>query len=864
MKRNQLPVINGDEGNKAEYAGNFPIVGIGASAGGLEAMEKFFGQISPGNKIAYVIVQHLDPTHKAMLSELLQRNTSLKVIEVTDRLKIKPDTIYVIPPNKSMSILNRTLYLFKPVENHGLRLPIDFFFRSLADELKEKSIGIILSGMGSDGSQGLRAIKENSGLVLVQDPDSAKFDGMPRSALESVDADIVASAEGLPEKLLSYLKRKTIIAEKPELIIKDKSSFEKIIILLRINKGNDFSLYKKTTIIRRINRRLEIHRIKSLRSYLHYLQETPAEIDILYKELLIGVTSFFRDQAIWEKLKEEILPALIEPMPENSILRAWIPACSTGEEAYSLAIIFSELVDSGKYQSGISLHIFATDLNIDSIQIARKGLFNSKISSEISETRLSKFFVHTGKGYRITNKIREMIVFAPHNVIKDPPFTKLDIIICRNLLIYFTSELQKRVLSVFHYGLNPSGILMLGNEESTLAYAPIFKKFSSQIRIYQRSENMSIKEPLDFHTFITNKKTVTNEIQNPVKTPENIQNLTDQLLLNQHTPSSVLVNRNGDILYITGRTGRYLEPSSGKANMNIFSMLREDLYMEFAPGFKKALLNYDKISLENLKILTDGFVHVVDIVIQQVEKPAALKGMILIVFKDVKADTAKTKGSRKITGKISRENESEVIRLRETLKNTLEAIQISEEELKSANEELQSTNEELQSTNEELTSSKEEMQSMNEELQTVNTELLNKIDDFTRANNDLKNLLESTEIATLFLDKNLKIRRFTNLVSEIFRLLPGDIGRSIKDFSTDLVYPDIFIDSQKVLQTLVFIEKEIITRSGNWFKIRIMPYRTTDDMIDGLVITFTDITKAKALEIKLNETIKNLQIKRKT
>ena len=825
-------------------------------------MEKFFGQISPGNNIAYVIVQHLDPTHKAMLSELLQRYTTLKVIEVTDRLKLKPDTIYVIPPNKSMSILNRTLYLFNPVEKRGLRLPIDYFFESLADELKEQSIGIILSGMGSDGTRGLRAIKDNSGLVLVQDPDSSKFDGMPRSALESVEADIVAPPEGLPDKLMSFLKGKTIIAEKPELRIKDKSSFDKIIILLRSKKGNDFSLYKKNTIIRRINRRLDIHRLKSLRSYLHYLQETPAEIDILYRELLIGVTSFFRDQAIWEKLKEEVFPGLLEQLPENSALRAWIPACSTGEEAYSLAIIFSELIDSGKFSKGISLQIFATDINIDSIQIARKGVFNVKISPEISSERLKKFFVQSGNGFRIANKIREMIVFAPQNVIKDPPFTKLDIIICRNLLIYFSSELQKKVLSVFHYALNPTGILMLGNEESTLAYYSIFKKYKSRLRIYQRSDNLSINEPVVFQTFITNKNPVDNEIQLPVKTPENIQNLTDQLLLNSHAPASVLVTVNGDILYITGRTGKYLEPSSGKANMNIFNMLREDLSPQFPLGFKKALLNYDKITLENLKITTDGPVHVVDIIIQQVEKPAALNGMVLIVFKDVKTIFVKTTGSKKTNIKIPKQadvNESEVLRLKESLKNTLEAVQASEEELKSANEELHSTNEELQSTNEELTSSKEEMQSMNEELQTVNTELLNKIDDYTQTNNDLKNLLESTEIATLFLDKTLNIRRFTNLVSEIFRLQPTDLGRSIKDFSTDLVYPDIFLDSQKVLHSLIFTEKEIITLTGNWFKIRIMPYRTTDDMIDGLVITFTDITKAKKLEIELNKTIQNLR-----
>ncbi len=867
MKKSHLPETSAGKINKPDFGGSFPIVGIGASAGGLEALGKFIGSIPPGSNMAFVIVQHLDPTHKTMLTELLQNYTSLKVVEVSDRLKIKPGTIYIIPPNRSMSILNRTLYLFDPVEEHGLRLPIDFLFRSLADELKEKSIGIILSGMGSDGTQGARAIKENSGIILVQDPETAKFDGMPRSTLKSVDADIVSSPETLHEKLFFYLKSNTTGKESGELRIKDKSSFDKILILLRTYKGNDFSLYKKNTIIRRVNRRLEIHRIKTLRAYLRYIQDTPAEIDILFKELLIGVTSFFRDPANWEKLKEEILPLLLKTADKNIIMRAWIPACSTGEDAYSLAIIFSELMETEQYTKGISLQVFATDINPDSVDFARKGEFNSKITADISDTRLEKYFAKTANGYRVINKIREMVVFATQNVIRDPPFTRLDILICRNLLIYFSTDLQKRVLSVFHYSLNPDGILMLGNEESTLAHPSIFKKFNSRLRIYQRADNLSIKEPVDFHTFISVKNPVINQTSAEVKTTDNIQNLTDQLLLSQHAPASVLVNINGDILYITGRTGKYLEPASGKANMNIFNMLRGDLNLEFPMGFKKALLNYDKVALQNITIQSDAVVYIVDIVIQQLEKPAALKGMVLIVFKDKSVGTQLIKRAKKGSklNLISNvENDAEVIRLKEALKNTLEAVQASEEELKSANEELQSTNEELQSTNEELTSSKEEMQSMNEELQTVNAELLNKIDDFTHTNNDLKNLLESTEIATLFLDKNLNIRRFTNLVTEIFRLLPGDTGRSIKDFSTSLVYPNIFIDSQKVLQTLVFIEKEISTQSGNWYKVRIMPYRTTDDVIDGLVITFTDISKAKKLEMELNKTIHQLRAENKS
>ncbi|NTW34313.1 MAG: chemotaxis protein CheB, partial [Bacteroidetes bacterium] len=433
---------------------NFPIVGIGASAGGLEALELFFGNMPKDKGMAFVVIQHLDPNHVGIMPELLQRITNMKVMQASDNLKVKPNCVYVIPPNKSMSILNGALHLFEPVELRGLRLPIDIFFRSLANDKQDKSIGIILSGMGSDGSLGLKAIKEKNGVVLVQDPATAKFDGMPHSAIEAVIADIVAAAEELPAKLIAFLNFIPVVTADPVIDDKIKSNLDKIIILLREQSGHDFSLYKKNTLFRRIERRKGIHQIEKINNYVRFLQENPKEVDILFKELLIGVTSFFRDTAVWEKLKENFLPQLMNELPDGYILRAWVTGCSTGEEAYSLAIIFKEALDKIKKNKNLNLQIFATDLDNDAIEIARRGVFSKNITSDVSQERLSRFFSVDGENYRVNTSIREMIVFAPLNIIKDPPFTKLDILTCRNMMIYMEPELQKKLITLFNYSLN--------------------------------------------------------------------------------------------------------------------------------------------------------------------------------------------------------------------------------------------------------------------------------------------------------------------------------------------------------------------------------------------------------------------------
>lgn len=838
---------------------NFQIVGIGASAGGLEALEQFFKNVPKDCGLAFVVVQHLDPNHVGIMPELLQRTTEMKVVQITDNLRIKPNTVYVIPPNKSLSVLNGSLHLFDPLETRGLRLPIDYFFRSLADDQHEKSIGVILSGMGSDGSLGLKAIKEKNGIVVVQDPTSAKFDGMPTSAINEVVVDIQDAANELPSKIIYFLnnrhnnKTKTVISRTNE------SSLKKIIILLRDHTGHDFSLYKNNTIFRRVERRLIVHQIDKIQDYVLFLQENPGELDILFKELLIGVTNFFRDTAVWEKLENKIFPDLFNKLPNGYNLRAWVTACSTGEEAYSLAIIFKEAHKKLKSDKKITLQIFATDIDGDAIERARTGMYSHNIVSDISPDRLGKYFVKKETGFAVTTTIREMVVFAPHNVIKEPPFTKLELVLCRNLLIYMEPILQQKLMDLFHYSLNEGGIMLLGNAENENAEPGQYIPIDTKLKFYQRAGLSGKSGLIDFPSSFSNTTIKAPSKIKVLKSTENIKSIADDIILQHFAPASILVNRDGDILYITGRTGKYIEPAAGKVNWNIYAMAREGLSTELPGAIRKAKQDFSQVTLPKIKIGINGGTQIVNVTLQQMEKPEAIKGAIMIVFSDVES----VKNSRSRKSKNANENvthrekelDIELQRANEELQSIREEMQTTQEELKSTNEEMQSTNEELQSTNEELTTSKEEMQSLNEELQTVNIELQSKVTDFMEANNDMKNLLNSTDIATLFLDKKLNIRRFTDQLTELFKLRASDVGRPFTDMVTNLIYPEMTKHVKEVLQTLVFKETDIATNDHKWFKVRIMPYRTFDDRIDGLVITFIDITKQKIMEVKLNKAI---------
>ncbi|MFV8328000.1 chemotaxis protein CheB [Flavobacterium sp. ZS1P14] len=697
---------------------DFPVIGIGASAGGLEALELFFKNMPNNSGMAFVVIQHLDPTHVGIMPELLQRMTQMKVLQATNALKVKPNHIYVIPPNKSLSILNGKLHLFDPVESRGMRLPVDIFFRSLALDRMEKSIGIILSGMGSDGSLGIKAIKEKNGIVLVQEPASAKFDSMPRNAIDAVIADIVAPVEELPAKLISLLKYFPEINMDSEVPVKIESSLDKIIILLREQSGHDFSMYKKSTLMRRIERRKAIHQIEKIHTYVRFLQENPKEIELLFKELLIGVTSFFRDTAVWDKLKEDIIPQLLKEIPDGYTIRAWVPACSTGEEAYSMAIVFEEAMAKIGKKKNIKFQIFATDLDLVAIEKARKGVFLFNIIKDVSPERISRFFTAEKTGYRMNSTIREMIVFAPHDVIKDPPFTKLDLLTCRNMLIYMEPQLQNKLMRLFNYSLNPGGIMVLGTAETIASSVKGFEVIDSKWKFFRRTSKAGAPEFTNFPSSFSQIKRLTTDIMKETKVVENLQILADQILLQRFSPASILVNNKGDIIYITGRTGKYLEPVAGKANWNIHAMAREGLRNELPVAFRKALQNFDPVKVENVKIVDDGSKYFVNLTLQQIDSPDALKGMIMLIFSDVpesiESDINTLKERKQGVSRKQKELEAELIRCNEDLNSTREEMQTSQEELKSTNEELQSTNEELQSTNEELTTSKEELQSLNE------------------------------------------------------------------------------------------------------------------------------------------------------
>ena len=841
----------------------FPVVGIGASAGGLEALEQFFENMPANTGMAFVVIQHLDPNYVGILPELLQRTTTMKVIQVTDQLLTKPNHVYVIPRNKSMSILRGYLHLFDPVEIRGVRHPIDFFFHSLVDDRKEESIGIVLSGMGTDGSIGLKAIKEQGGIVIIQDPDSSKFDGMPNSAIVTVNPDIVASAREIPAKLIAFLNKNPSISRDLIKDDKNRTNLEKIDILLRTHTGHDFSLYKKNAQYRRIERRMNVHQIDKISSYVRFLQENPKELEILFRELLIGVTNFFRDSNLWVKLKEEILPELINGLPDGYIVRVWITACSTGEEAYSLAIVFKEVYEKVKHLKKLTLQIFATDLDNSAIEVARKGVFSSKIETDVSHERLSRYFTKKESNYYVNTSVREMIVFAPHDVIKDPPFTKLDILFCRNLLIYMESDLQLRLMNLFYYSLNIGGIMILGTAENANSKDKLFSAVDTKLKIYKRSLLQMGIDKMEFPSSLSSSiKGIVDDTKMTTGTA-NIQTFADQLLLQSFAPASVLINKDGDILYITGRTGKYLEPAAGKANMNIYSMALEGLRNELLSSIRKAIHSSETIILKNLKVGNSEIPHFVDVTIQPVTRPEAFKDTIMIVFSDVTSLQKQKRKTKSKAGENStdhdREIETELQRALEELQSNREEMQTSQEELKSINEELQSANEELQSTNEELITSKEEMQSLNEELQTVNSELQNKVVEYMESNNDMKNLLNSTDVATLFLDKNLHVRRFTEQLTKLIKLRTTDIGRPFTDIVSDLQYPEIAENSKEVLQTLIYKEKDISTSDNRWFKVRIMPYRTLDERINGVVITFIDVTLAKKLESELKETISILR-----
>ncbi len=839
---------------------SFYIVGIGASAGGLEAFEQFFTHMPENTGMAFILIPHLDPTHKSIMSDLLTRYTKMKIFQAEDGMKVKPNCVYIIPPNKDMSILHGVLQLLEPKEIRGFRHPIDFFFRSLAEDQGERAICIVFSGTGTEGTLGLRAVKGEGGLVIVQDPKTAKYDGMPASAVATGLVDYVLPPEKMAEQLLNYIKRAYVRPLKPAGRPEGRPAdlLQKIFILIRTQTKHDFSLYKQSTIIRRIERRMAIHQIGSLGDYVAYLRNSPHEIEELFKELLIRVTNFFRDPDAFEVLKNKVLPQMFRNRSPDPPVRIWTPGCSTGEEVYSLAMIFYEYMQELKDK--YKIQIFATDIDSGAIDSARAGAYAESITVDVSTERLSRFFIKRGNTYKIKDEIRETVVFAVQNLIKDPPFSKLDMISCRNLLIYLGSELQKRILPLFRYSLNPEGILFLGSSETIGEHTDMFSVIDKKWKIFKaRRLEEPLLVPMELRKALPHEAGVAMSEEREKRPGEiSIEDLTEKLLLDRYSPPCAIVNEKGDILYLHGRTGKYLEPAPGKAAMNIIDMAREGLRLELRAALRKVVTFKEDVMIERLQVKTNGGDQAVRLVLHHVKKPDYLQGLIMVVFQDVmypgtEKETRLKARSKDRVDQRTTELEFELKSTKEHLQTTIEELETSNEELKSTNEELQSANEELQSTNEELETSKEELQSVNEELVTVNSELQNKIEELSQINNDMSNLLASTEIATIFLNNELKIKRFTPTITSVINLIKGDIGRPISDIVSKLEYPDLVKEVEEVLRTLATKEKEVQGNRSSWYLVRIMPYRTLTNLIDGVVITFIDITEQKKIQEELRQ-----------
>ena len=858
----------------------FPIVGIGASAGGLAAFEAFFSglpaDVEPG--MAFVLVQHLAPDHDSILTDLIQRYTRMQVFEVVDGVRVQPNCAYIIPPNHDMAFLNGTLQLLEPGAPRGLRLPIDFFFRSLAQDQHERAVCIVLSGSGSDGSLGVRAIKGEGGLVLAQSPETTEYNSMPLSAIATGSVDYILPPAEMAAQLMAYAARShnTAAFTGSLLIGKNEDLYKKIFVLLRARTGHDFSLYKLHTVARRVQRRMMIHQIDHLDNYLHYLQQTPSEVDALFHDLLIGVTNFFRDPLVFETLENLIIPRLLAVKAPGETIRIWSAGCSTGEEAYSLAILFMECLD--RLKQGYHLQIFATDIDNQAIEQARTGIFPANIALDISPERLARYFdLQPGGGYRIHKNIRDMLVFSVHDLIKDPPFSRMDLISCRNVLIYMGAELHKKLIPLFHYAMNPGGTLLLGTSESVGDFVDLFSSPDRKSKIYQRKQDVFSQYQPGSEKFASpTRENITSARQRAqLQTGKalSLRELTERLLLQKYAPTGVLVNAHGEILYLHGRSGRYLEPAAGDPGglTNVLKLAREGLRPALTTALHKAISQPEPVSHNGLRVKTNGDYSTVNLTVLPVSTSGLPEGgakpgsgappadLFLIVLEE--AAPAAQPGVEPVGPADPADIDERIALLQRELREKEDFIQHSNEELdtiyeelKSSNEEMQSVNEELQSTNEELETAKEELQSINEELSTVNAELQERVQELSRANNDMNNLLSSTGVGTIFVDHQLIIQRFTAFVTPVINLRPGDVGRPVGDIATNLAgYDSLLADVQSVLDTLVPRDVEVQTRAGTWYLLRIQPYRTQQNVIEGAVINFTEISELKRAQAARRE-----------
>ncbi len=823
----------------------FPVVGIGASAGGLESFTQLLAHLHADTGLAFVLVQHLDPKHPSILGELLARETPLPVHEIKNGMPIKPNQVYVIPPNHDLSIRHGTLQLTPRSTLRGLHTPIDSFFRSLAEECGNLAIGVVLSGTGTDGTLGLRAIKAEGGFTFAQDTQSAKYDGMPHSAIAAGVVDFILPPEKIAQELTRlhnhpYVQLARTVEESP---LVGEDDLRKIFLLLRAATGVEFAYYKPTTIKRRIARRMLLLRIDKLAGYARYLKENPDEVNALYQDLLINVTSFLRDPDLFETLKKKVFPRLFKDRRGDTPIRFWVPACSTGEEAYSLAMCLFEYL--GNNLDHTPIQIFATDVNETAIEKARAGIYPESIANDVTSVRLRRFFVKTSGGYQISKNIRDVCVFARQDLTKDPPFSRIDLISCRNLLIYLVPTMQKKIIPTFHYALNPDGVLVLGNSETIGAHADLFALSDKKQKIYTKKSN---GRHVNFD-FALSARTVEKARHAPLELASDFDasKEADHLLLARYAPASVLVNDALEVLQFRGHTGDYLEPASGAANFNLLKMAREGLGPELRSALTEARKTNSPVRRERLRVKSRRINLEVIPITPSANAP---KHHFLVLFEDTAQ--ARVPASPPKINLTKSAAEREIEHLRQELTTTNEYLQAiiaqretTNEELRSALEEIQSSNEELQSTNEEMETAKEELQSTNEELTTVNEEMQNRNLELGQLNNDLVNLLNSVQIPIIILGSDLHIRRFTPVTEKLLNVIPTDVGRPLSDLRPNVIVPDLENLVRQVMDSLETHELEMADQQGHWYSMRIRPYRTVENKIDGVLIAWLDVTELK-------------------
>lgn len=849
----------------------FPVVGVGASAGGLEAFREFLDALPEDPGCAFVFIQHLSPNHESLMADILDKLTPLSVVEATDDTTIETNCVYVIPPDRYIRLEDGAIVLDRPVEQKGLRLPIDYFFRSLAEIQRERAIAVVLTGTGSDGSEGVREVKAAGGLVIVQDADEARYDGMPRSAIKTKSVDFVEPIAKIPSRIIQFIRHPYIDRSPHTDEIKPLEELDVtgIVALLKARTKFDFSPYKQGTLHRRVQRRMGLHQIKDVNQYLDKLRDDAAEINFLCKDLLITVTRFFRDHDVWSRLNEEIQKIVAAAAREDREVRIWAPGCATGEEAYSLAILAQDAAD--KLDQNVQYQIFATDLEEDAIAGARNGVYPKNIEQDVPQDYLSRFFQKEETSYRVAKRIRENVVFAPHNLISDPPFSGLDLVSCRNLLIYISPETQSRVLDVFHFALRPEGVLLLGSSESLGRNAPFFSAISQEHRIYRRAPvNRAERGVYPYSARREEKKSGATERNEGHLPSERMADAARRILMSRYAPATVLVNGEGDARYFHGPVHRFLELPDGEPTFNVSDMAGSGLKLRLRNAMRQARQTDQRVATEALRVQRDNEMIDIRVDVEPVRDGRVSEPLYLVSFVEVDRSEADREGESEGalrdraddgSADLVRQLESELQSTREDLQTTIEELETTNEELKASNEEAMSTNEELQSTNEELETSREELQSLNEELVTVNAQLEDKVDELEGANNDLANLLSSVEIAVLFLDRELRIQRFTEPATAIFSIIDSDIGRPVADLNAKIDDPSFMDDAKQVLRNLNPKSAEVKDREENrWFQRQLRPYRTSDDRIEGLVVTFTEITALKNNLVRLERAEKQQRI----